>query len=480
MADSIFSSETDWRQRSWILAALGASIGFALYLINDATLPDGSSLENWRVALSGFPVAAGAVFGFSLVRDQWRETAIFALVCGAVVGFACWFTGAGGTSYEWAIPRIFASGMAVAIAVPLFQAWRAAGRPRKAILSSLSYPNAHDNAWMTALLWGASWLFAGLTFLLGHLIGGLFGLIGIRFVTELMEEGAFVSLLLGGAFGGAIGMLRDREAILLTLQNVVRYILRVLAPVLGAGLVLFLFATLFTGLAPLWEATKATTPLLIGAAFVATILANAAIGDSPEDESKAGLLRWGSLALAASILPLTIIAAISTGLRINQHGLSPDRIWAAIIVGVACVLGAIYWIALLKGRGDWFGHVRWFNLRYAAGLCGLALLLSTPLFNFASWSTQNQVARLKAGKVEPKAFSWSALRYEYGPAGMAALRDLAANGPTDEIKAQAKRHWSIHPATAGPCRIRSGPLKKRRHLKNCSSFNPNPSRYQTD
>ncbi len=436
--DASSTQYQDWPQRSWGLAALGASLGLVIHLLLQAAERAGPVGPSILLALMFFLATAGIVFSFTLIRAAPRESAAFALICGAVVGCAIWFTGQVGAQYDWAVPRIPAAAVAVVIATPLFQAWRAAGRPRQSLISCLTYPVAHDHAWMAAMLWGACWLFAGITILLSFLLGGLFDLIGIHFVSKLVNEQWFGFALAGGAFGAAAGVFRDREAILLTLQTVIRRILSVLAPALGAGLILFLIATIFTGLEPLWEATKATTPLLIGSGAIAAILANAAIGDSPDDEAKLRVLRWGSLALAISIFPLTIIAAISTGLRVNQHGLSPDRIWAMIIVAVACICGACYWVALVRGRGDWFAWARRANLRLAFGLCGLALVLSTPLFNFASISTHNQVARLKAGKVTPAAFSWSALRYEYGAEGIAALKELAASGSSEAIKAQAK------------------------------------------
>jgi hypothetical protein len=58
----------------------------------------------------------------------------------------------------------------------------------------------------------------------------------------------------------------------------------------AAGLALFVLALPFTGLAPLWEKTSSTTPILLVAIAGAFLLANAIIGNAPEEEASATLL----------------------------------------------------------------------------------------------------------------------------------------------------------------------------------------------
>lgn len=104
------------------------------------------------------------------------------------------------------------------------------------------------------VLWGAGWGFAGLVFALGWLIASLFELIGIGFLRTLMRMDWFVAMLVGAAFGGAVGLLRERNRILRTLLGVVLVVLRVLAPVLAVFLAAFILFLPFTGLDKLWDA----------------------------------------------------------------------------------------------------------------------------------------------------------------------------------------------------------------------------------
>src|SRR5690606_12693121 len=138
------------------------------------------------------------------------------------------------------------------------------------------------------------------------------------------------------------------------------------------------------------------------------------------------LMRIAALALAIVILPLAVFAAVSMGLRLNQYGLAPERLWGLVAILVACAWGLGYWIALARGgRHGWAGRLRAANFHLALGGCVLALLLALPIFDFGAISTRNQVARLESGKVTPEQFDFAALRWDFGEPGRKALARLA-------------------------------------------------------
>lgn len=428
------SGAQDWPQRSWAVAILGALVGLAVQ-----QLADGKVDDVLRPALASALMTGGVAFAFTLDRDRIRLSAAFASFAALLVGGTVYLNGGLSQLDRGEGWTLLCAILTVVIAGPLFQGWCDAGQPKPPHLSSLSYPQVHDRAWMNTLLWFACWLFAGIVFLLGQLLAELFSLIGIRLVRTAMEESWFVAMLMGGAFGAASGLLRDRESLLITLQTVVRRVLSVLGPVLGFGLVLFLLALPFTGLGALWEATKSTTPILLSCVVGALILSNAAIGDSKADAAQVAVLRWGATALGLTMLPLAVIAAISTSLRIGQYGLTPERLWAVVFVGIALAFGAGYlWVIIRRQRG-WFEGVRPLNLRLAALLCVLALLLATPLINFGAWSTRSQLARLDSGQVSVEKFDWPALKFDFGKAGVAALERLSKSGATPDIRKAAAK-----------------------------------------
>src|SRR3546814_18479833 len=72
----------------------------------------------------------------------------------------------------------------------------------------------------------------------------MFHLIGIDLIRDLLNGEWFGWMLAGEAFGGAVGLLRERDRLVATLQRLVMIVLAVLAPVLAAALVIFLLSLL--------------------------------------------------------------------------------------------------------------------------------------------------------------------------------------------------------------------------------------------
>jgi hypothetical protein len=416
--------EGGWRLRPVILAVIGAVAAILIQQLLDRRPYGGSSyvpLESWRIAAS-VAIGTGTIaFGFGMERVRLLWAVGFAVLTGAAAGLIYhWNGGNDGWSDfgNWRYASLF---LAIAIAVPLFQTARDEGAWR------FPYPDVHGHAWTNVVLWFACWISVGIVFALAWLLAALFDLIGLHFVKEMLERHWFVAGLAGAAFGGALGLFRERDRIVRLLQRVVTAVLAVLAPVLGAGLLLFLLALPFTGLGALWLATKATTPILLSCAVGALILANAVIGNGEDEEATNPVLRWGAMALGLAILPLAVIAAIATGLRIGQYGFTPDRLWALVFVILATAYGIAYLVSLVRGRWNWAARVRPANLHLAFIVAGMALVLATPIPSFNAISTRDQVARLESGKVAPDRFDWAALAFDFGDPGKAALKRLAGS-----------------------------------------------------
>ena len=437
----------------WPLRAAGlAMLGAALAVLFDLLLNEGQyrwSENPTRLAAASFVGVAGIAFGFTVERVRPLWSAIFAAAAGLVVALVFFWNGspAGWSAGdEW---RIFAALLVVAIAAPLFQAVRDEGRWQ------LDYAPIHAHAWTNIVLWCASWAFVLISWLLAQLLAELFNLIGIDLLREALRESWFNAAIIGGALGGAIGLLRDRDQVLGMLQRVVTTVLSVLAPVLAAGLVLFVLALPFTGLQPLWDKTTATTPILLSAVVGAFLLVNAVIGNAPEEEAKGRTLRLAAMALAVVMAPLAAVAAISTWLRIDQYGFTPERLWAATFVLIVLAISLAYLWTVARGRLGWAERLRPMNVRLALGIAAVALLLAMPLINFGAISTRDQIARLESGEVKPDEFDWAALRFDFGPSGRRALERIRDSGPA-KLRAFAatalanKDRWAV----AEPARIR--------------------------
>jgi hypothetical protein len=404
-----------WPLRPVLFAALGLATGLAVHAILGEKW---NGLSATQSASAVFLTVLAGLIIFTLERLRWIWALGFAVV-GAAVAAAIFYWSGDTASWSategWRMVSLFLS---IAIAAPLFQAARDAGAPR------FAYPRVYDNAWTNVVLWCGGWGFTGIVFLMTGLLASLFGLIGIDFLQKLLEKQWFDFALGGASYGASVGLFRERDPIVRLARRVLAAVLSVLAPLLGAGLLLFLLALPFTGLHTLWDATKATTPILLACAIGSLALATIVTGGDPDEEARNPLLRFGAMALGLGVLPLAILAAIATGLRIGQYGFTPERLWGLVFVILATVCGVAYLLDLVRGRLAWAARIRPTNLVLAFLICGTALLLATPILSFNEISTRDQVSRLEAGKVKPDKFDWAALAFDFGEPGKAALKKL--------------------------------------------------------
>lgn len=415
-----------WPLRPWLMAAICAVAGLIFHWLTDHRYPAGITPE--RQAAATFVAIASVAFVLTVERRRWLWSLMFAAGWGLVVAGVGWFTASYNsqpTIFEWP----YLSGIfAVLIAAPLFQTVRDEGAWR------FPYERLHNHAWMDAVIGAASLFFTGVAFLLAWLIAGLFNLIGIDVLSDLLKKDWFSWTLAGFAFGAAVGLLRERDALLTTLQRLVMVVLSVLAPILAAALILFLASLPFTGLSKLWNSTIPATPLLLVAGAGAILLANAVIGNGKSDRSPNRVLQVSAMALIMTILPLAIISALSIGQRIGQYGWTPERIWGVIAVAVAMIYGAAGWWTLSKGRLEFDDLLRPLQTRLAIGLCGLALFLALPILDFGAISANSQMARFAAGRVPAAEFDWRAMAFDFGPAGRKRLQTIASSGAPDQRK----------------------------------------------
>jgi hypothetical protein len=430
MAERFDVEDRDWPQRPWIMAAIGAVGGLIVHLLTDkASYSD--PLPIWQQAATSFTVIAVISFLLTVELRRWTWSIAFAAGWGAVIALVGWFT----AQYNQ-VPDIFEfpflSGiLAVLVAAPLFQTVRDEGAWR------FPYARLHRHAWTDAVIGAASLVFTGITFLLAWLIAGLFDVIGIEAIKDLLKEEWFSWMLAGLAFGGALGLLRERDALVATLQKLVMVVLSVLAPVLAVALAAFLVSLPFTGLKGLWESDIPATPMLLLSGAGAILLVNAVIGDGRDERSPNVWLQRAALVLVLCVLPLAFLAALSMGERINQYGWTPERIWGVVAVGIAIAYGLAAWWAVYKGRKDFDDPLRPLQTSLAVGLCFLALVLALPILDFGAISASSQLARLETGKVKAEEFDWTAMAFDFGPEGRERLAEISQTGAAN-LRALAK------------------------------------------
>ncbi|MEG3154880.1 DUF4153 domain-containing protein [Sphingomonas sp. RB1R13] len=434
---------SDWPLRPWILAGVCALAGLTFQRLAGRYL-FAETAHAWREPVATAVAIAALSFSITVEQKRLWWSAAFALAWGAVIGLVGYFTLSYNhiaTMFEWP----FLSGLfAVLLAAPLFQTVRDAGAWR------FDYVTLHRHAWSDAVIGFAGLVFVGIAFILAWLLAALFDLIGIDVLKQLMKEDWFGWILAGFSFGSAVGLLRERDALVANLQRLVTVVLSVLAPVLAVGLGLFLLSLPFTGLGKLWASSLPTTPLMLSAAAFAVLLTNAVIGDGVgnEDRRPGRILQQSALLLCLCVLPLAVIGAVSLAQRVDQHGWTPERIWGVLCVAVALIYGAAGWWSVARGRMDFDALLRPLQIKMALGLCAVALFLALPILDFGAISTRSQMDRLARGLVTTAKFDWRAMAFSFGPAGRRDLKAIAEHGPVDQrplasAALAAKNRWQV-------------------------------------
>jgi lipoprotein signal peptidase len=413
------SNQSDWPLRPWLLAGALGFAGLLVWLLSDE-----ADHSPWRMAGTAFVFFGSIAAAFSAERDRWKEPLAFALIAGLVMAGLAWRATAAGDHHADEEYGFIAGVIATALALPLFQA----GFHRTRFATP--YSRVHYHVWTDAICAAGALAFTGAAWLLLVLMSELFHLLKIDLLRDLMGEEWFGWTYSGLAFGAALGTLRNQVKVLGTLQSVVTLVLSILAVPLALGLALFLIAMIVSGPEVLWQATRSATPVLLACAAGAWVLANAILRDSDGEMSGNRVLRWDAFALALSILPLTVFAAVSLGTRVAQHGLSPERLWGLAAITVACAYGLAWFVALVRGfkGGAWREGLRRANLYLAVLISGVALLLALPILDFGAISARNQIARLESGTVSPEDFDYAALRWDFGDTGRQALARLQRSG----------------------------------------------------
>jgi hypothetical protein len=416
-----------WPSRPWLMAGICALAGLAFWLLVD----DYDAGRAARAAAAGLAVTTVA-FVLTVEARRWLWSVGVAVGWGLIIGLIAYVNGGYGrtpTIFEW---PLFAGIFALLLAAPLFQSLRDHGHWR--------FPAAlaHEHVWTDAVIGALSLAFVGLSFALTALIGALFDLIGIDLIQQLLIEEWFGWMLAGAAFGGAVGLLRERDALVATIHRLAMVVLGVLAPVLAAALILFLVSLPITGLSGLWDSWASAAALTLAAGAGAMVLANAALGHGGDGREASRLMRYAALALTLAILPLALLAVTAMGLRIGQYGWTPERLWGVLAAVVGIAFGVAGWWAVARERLNFAGLLQQWQVWIGMGVCGIALFLALPIVDFGAISARDQLARLRSGAVSATEFDWQAMAFDFGPAGRATLSAIA-RGRDDKERGLARQ-----------------------------------------
>jgi len=374
-----------------------------------------------------FVTSTALVARFTWDDRSPRRWAALAITIGAIVAAVTWSVWSElppeGVPYEGDGQRIAAwllgSFVLLYVTVPFAQIFQGSGRLR------FPYPELFEHSWnnffvglVAAVFTGAFWVVLGVW-------GALFNLVGIPFFMDLFQSRPFVYISTFSVIGYGLALGRESEGVISTLRKITLMIAQALLPLLGFIALLFLAALFFTGLDPLWRTGRAT-PLVLALLALLTLFLNGVFEDGREPPAYP---RVALRAIEVAILLMPAYAAIAlygTLLRVSQYGLTPERVYALVFIGVASVYAIGYATAVVLQRRPWIGTLESVNVGTALLLALLAVLVQLPVLDPLRLSAESQASRLRKELVEAKDFDFATLRFRLGHHGWEALQRLEA------------------------------------------------------
>ena len=347
------------------------------------------------------------------VIAAWTATSV-ALASG-LVGYGVWRLGA---SHQ-AVQSDFTAGPVVlALVFILHHLLEASVLDRRFVAR---YPSYFDPAWKHAVQLALSAAFSVVFWGLLWVGAGLFLLLNIHVLADLLPKLWFAGPASAGAFAAALHLTDVRPELVKGVRTVALTLLSWLSPLLLLLAGAFVITLPFTGLDPPWK-TKAAAASLLGAASLMILLINAAYQDGTE--RPAAVLRWTVRAATGVVLVLVGLAWVGIGLRLRAYGLTPERVfaiaWAVIASGYA--LG--YLLAALRAE-PWMKPLERTNVGVAWLTVFLILMLFTPIADAYRLSVADQIRRLDSGAIDAAQFDYNFLRFRSGRFGTEALNRLA-------------------------------------------------------
>ncbi|MCI5046604.1 MAG: DUF4153 domain-containing protein [Aquisalinus sp.] len=404
------------REAALLFLLPGIIQGFAIWGLIEYS--DESSPPPFVIALLFFALVAPAAHFLTTTIGMRLKAALFSgglgLFTAALYLLAEASFGNPGEITEAVLAVSFFANLLICyIAVPFFRTVFERRQPAN------HYPSLFEFAWNLPVIGAAAGLFTLAFWAVLGIWGALFSLIGIDLFRDLFFDETFAFPANFGAIGIAIGIVREREGIVLALRNVLFALLKVLSPILMSATVLFAVSALISGADQLWEGWSAAT-LMVSAIAMAVVLSNAVIGDEGRPDSI--VLRW-SVRLQAFVLPvLALFALYAMYLRLSEYGLTVARIYALIIVLFASAYAIVWFVSALRKQG--YSFLRQANIMLAGALFVVAILVQTPIFNTWAISANDQLARLKDGRVTAEEFDYAYFQFDLGGVGKRALQDL--------------------------------------------------------
>jgi|LGOV01.1.fsa_nt_gb hypothetical protein len=310
------------------------------------------------------------------------------------------------------------------ILIPFVQAW--SGRKNRHYNYTDLYRHSWDNFFVllvATILTVAFWLLIVLWAM-------LFKMVGILLFKDLFFNPLFIFISLPVVLSLGIRMALVHENIIGALRKIALSLCYFLMPLSAVITILFGLSLPFTGLQPIWD-TGYSTPILLCLLGANILFINGIFQDGSTPPYRGGLSRLVEIA-TLSMPVYAAIAIYSVYLRISQYGVTPNRFFLMVLVGVALCYSCAYTVAVFRRSQMWMGSIRQGNVFIALLISALIILIHSPLLNPVAWSAKDQYQRLISQKITTADFDFGALKFKLGLPGhiyLQQLRDLPPEHP---------------------------------------------------
>ena len=205
-----------------------------------------------------------------------------------------------------------------------------------------------------------------------------------------------------------------------------RWILSVLAwllPPFSIVSLVFIASLPYAGLNTLWDTGQASSLMLL-LQLGTILLANASWLDGSKNIFNKHKHTEIIARVALLLLPVySVLCLYSLSLRVEQYGLSVDRIQAGFMAVISGVWGIGYAGAVLLRK--WPCAIGRVNIAAALFMTFLVAAMNSPLLDPYRLAANNQAERLLAGQINPEDFDYLYMRFSLGRYGNYALDRLA-------------------------------------------------------
>jgi hypothetical protein len=287
-----------------------------------------------------------------------------------------------------------------------------------------TYASMFGYSWHNFLCVALASFFTLIAFGVLMLWGALFDVININFFSALFQRSWFLFPALVLAFAYALILFRTEINAVGAVQRILRALFSILLPVLGVVAALFLVFLPLTGATLIWVNGYGSDTILLFVGIV-LFLFNAVFQDAdqaPYGDRLTRLVRFIPIVLTV----LLTLAVYGIALRIEQYGLTVERIWAVIVLGLMFAYSLAYSLHALLSSASWKVHFASINRVMACVVGAVCLLVVTPLVSLDKLSIASQLKRLETGRVSLEQFDYAYLA-RLGGHGIASLKELAGS-----------------------------------------------------